>query len=84
MDSDANYVIVWNSAGQDEGSTWGVFGQRYGSTGSPIGGEFLVNTTTSGDQVNASVAMDDQGDFVAVWSGNGIGDGDGVYGNVYD
>jgi len=84
MDANANFVITWNSAGQDYGNTWGVSGQRYDSSGSPIGGEFQVNTTISSDQVNASVAMDDQGDYVVVWSGNGINDGDGIFGIVYD
>ena len=35
--------------GQD-GSGWGVYGQRYNSSGVPVGGEFRVNTTTNGDQ----------------------------------
>ncbi|MCH7800335.1 MAG: S8 family serine peptidase [Chloroflexi bacterium] len=84
MDANANFVITWKSAGQDYGNTWGVFGQRYDSNGSPIGGESLVNTTIASDQVNASVAMDDQGDYVVVWSGNGISDSDGIFGTVYD
>ena len=84
MDANANFVITWESAGQDHGNTRGIFGQRYDPNGSPIGGEFPINTTTSSNQVNASVAMDDQGDYVVVWSGNGIGDSDGVFGTVYD
>ncbi len=36
-----------------------------------IGGEFEVNTTTDGNQRYPSIAVDDAGDMVIVWSGNG-------------
>ena len=36
-----------------------------------IGGELAINTTTNGDQRYPSVALDDTGDAVFVWSGNG-------------
>jgi hypothetical protein len=62
-----NYVNTWSSFGQD-GSGWGVFAQRFDAKGNPLGAEFQVNTTTAGDQVNPSVAMDRAGDFVIVWS----------------
>ncbi len=35
------------------------------------GTEFAVNTTKNGDQRYPSIAMDDAGDCVVVWSGNG-------------
>ena len=63
-------------------TTSGIFGQRYSSDGLLLGGEFQVNTTASNDRVNASVAMDNQGDFVVVWSGSGIGDSDGIFDTV--
>ena len=36
--------------------------------------EFSVNTTQDGDQRYPSIAMDDNGDFVVAWSGNGVDD----------
>ncbi|HAC18651.1 MAG TPA: hypothetical protein DCF78_08745, partial [Dehalococcoidia bacterium] len=60
------------------------FGQRYSSDGLLIGREFQVNPTASSDRVNASVAMDNQGDFVVVWSGSGIDDSDGIFCRVHD
>ena len=48
-------------------SDYGIFGQRYASDGSLIGGEFQVNTFTTGLQLTPAVAMDDDGDFVVVW-----------------
>ena len=65
-------------------NTWDFFGQRYSSDGLLIGGEFQVNPTASSDRVNASVAMDNQGDFVVVRSGSGIGDSDGIFGKMHD
>jgi hypothetical protein len=83
MSSDGSSVVVWQSQGQD-GSGWGVFGQRYDSTGSPVGSEFQVNTTTLGDQVDPSVAISAQGAFVATWSSQGQdGDGWGVFGQRF-
>ena len=44
-DSSGNFVVVWMSDSQD-GSSDGVFGQRYASSGTPLGPEFRVNTYT--------------------------------------
>jgi hypothetical protein len=72
MNGTGNFVITWSSYGQD-GSGWGVYAQRYSSTGTPKGGEFQVNTTTTGDQNYSAVGMDAAGDFVLSWSSNGQG-----------
>ena len=50
----------------------------YGPDGE-MTGEILVNSTTAGDQRYPSVSMDDTGDAVVVWSGNGTGDSQGVF-----
>ena len=62
-------VVVWASDAQD-GSLHGVFGQRYGSSGVPIGAEFRVNTFTAVYQTVADVASDAAGNFVVVWEGS--------------
>jgi hypothetical protein len=72
-DADGDFVIAWQGDAQD-GSGVGVFAQRYNAAGVPQGGEFLVNTTTLGDQVDPAVAMDADGDFVIAWSGFGTGE----------
>ena len=46
---DGSFVVVWNSRDQD-GSDWGVFAQRYDADGDPLGGEFQVNSYTTGIQ----------------------------------
>jgi hypothetical protein len=82
-DAAGNLVVVWTSEGQD-GSGWGVFGQRYASSGGPLGPEFRVNTYTTSSQAYASVAADASGNFVVVWSSLGQdGAGWGVLGQRY-
>jgi hypothetical protein len=59
-------VIAWAGENQD-GDGWGIFAQRYDANGTPAGGEFQVHTSTTGDQLNPAVAMDDAGNFVITW-----------------
>ena len=65
-DAAGDFVVVWNSYGQD-GASYGVFGQRYDSSGDPAGGEFQVNSYTTWWQVATSVAMNGAGAFVVTW-----------------
>ena len=69
VDADGDFVVVWQSvgsAGSDSLET-SVQGQRYASDGSPLAGEFQVNTYTTSSQIYPAVAMDSDGDFVVVW-----------------
>src|SRR2546428_3957617 len=77
----SGFVVVWQSAYQD-GSTYGIFGQRYDGSGTALGAEFRVNTYTTGVQREASVAVDASGNLVVVWAGFGQ-DGVGVLGQRY-
>src|SRR5216117_1730464 len=56
-DASGNFVVVWTSNGQD-GSSAGVFGQRYATSGAPVGTEFRVNTYPTGAQGDTDVAAD--------------------------
>jgi hypothetical protein len=60
------FVVVWQSYGAD-GDMYGVRGRLFNSDGSPIGGEFQVNTYTSGYQYLPDVAFNPDGTFVVVW-----------------
>ncbi len=82
-DATGDYVAVWQSSTQD-GEDTGVFAQRFDSAGNAIGNEFQVNVTTVGSQGLPRVAVNAAGDFVVVWSGNGIGDVDGIFARSYD
>lgn len=80
-DASGNFVVVWKSDGGD-GSGFALFGQRYASSGVPLGPEFRVNTYTPGDQDNPSIASDASGNFVVVWE-SPDGSSDGISGQRY-
>jgi hypothetical protein len=65
-DPSGNFVVVWQSADQDD-LGYGIFGQRYASTGVPLGPEFRVNTYTTNSQTRPAIASDVSGNFVVVW-----------------
>ncbi|MFN6528235.1 beta strand repeat-containing protein [Nostoc sp. ChiSLP03a] len=84
MDATGDFVISWQSYGQDESGN-GIYAQRYNSSGAAIGGEFKVNTHTDGNQFNPTVAMDADGDFIISWTSNSQdGSGDGIYAQRYN
>jgi len=66
MDRKGNFVIAWRSDGQD-GSSYGIFAQRYNKNGQPLGSEFQVNTHVDNWQSDPSIAMDKKGNFVIAW-----------------
>lgn len=81
-DSDGDFVVVWQSDGQD-GAGYGVYAQRYNASGVAQGTEFRVNTTTAGAQQNAAVGMDATGNFVVAWQSPDAG-GTGVFAQRYN
>lgn len=80
--SATGFVIVWASAGQD-GDQYGVFGRRFASDGTPIGGEFQVNSYTGNQQTYPQVACRATGDFVVVWQSPHDGDSRGVFARAF-
>ncbi|NGX62596.1 MAG: hypothetical protein K940chlam9_02095, partial [Chlamydiae bacterium] len=81
--NDGGFVVTWESLGQD-GDSYGVYGQRYDSSGVKSGLEFQVNTYTTSDQRYPSVAPLNDGGFVVIWQSSGQdGDFNGVYGQRY-
>ena len=84
LDADGDFVIAWQSVGQD-GSTYGIYAQRYNADGSPAGSEFQVNTFTTSHQANPSIALDADGDFVIAWRSYGQdGSNNGIYAQRYN
>jgi hypothetical protein len=62
-----DYMIIWTSLGQD-GSREGVYGQFVHENGALVNSEFLVNTTTLGQQMQPAVASDGWENFLTVWT----------------
>ena len=83
VDGSGNFVVVWSSSGGD-GSYAGVFGQLFTAGGSPVGGNFQVNTYTTFNQFSPTVAADASGEFVVAWGSPGQdGGGYGVFGQRF-
>jgi hypothetical protein len=78
IDGDGGFVVVW-----EDTQVSGIFGQRYDSTGTPIGSNFEIYQNISGVS-NPDVAMNEDGDFTVVWSQWTDGDNHGVFGRFFD
>ncbi len=69
MDANGDYVVVWRDEFLD-GSGTAIVGRRFSSTtGLPLSAQFVINTTTAGNQANPAIAMNANGRFVVVWEG---------------
>jgi hypothetical protein len=68
-ESDGDFVISWQSRGQDDAvfASYGVFARRFASSGAPDGGELQVNTFTVSTQDFPAVSADPSGNFVVTW-----------------
>lgn len=73
ISANGDYVVVWSSDSQD-GSGWGVYAQKFNSSGTALSGEILVSQTTTNDQMGARVGAADDGSFVVTWSWDAAGD----------
>lgn len=74
MQDDGTFMAVWSSLGQD-GDDWSVIAQRFDATGTAVGDEIVVNTTTTDQQRHAQIAG--AGDrYVVTWQ-SGVYDGSG-------
>jgi hypothetical protein len=82
VDGSGNFVVVWSGVGSSDDD--GVFARLYDSTGSPVGGQFRVNSYTTGSQGSQSVAMDASGNFVVAYEGSQDVDGFGAFGRRFD
>jgi len=84
MDRTGNFVITWQSRGQDA-DDYGVIGRLYDAAGVALTGEFIVNTTETNKQWRPSVAMAESGDFVITWESDQTAVDDwGIFARRYD
>ena len=72
------FVITWEDWSQTGGDTSdrAIRAQVFAADGAPIGGELLVNTTTSGTQAYPEVTALAGGGFAITWSDASSGDTD--------
>ncbi len=86
MDAAGDFVIVFQSGSNQDGSGTGIYARGYNPDGTPMeSSPFLVNTYTTGNQLDPEVAMDSAGDFVVTWiSTDEDGSGLGIYAQRYN
>jgi len=87
VDGAGNFVVGWNDASGQDGSARGVEAQRFGPLGQRLGGEFRVNTSTTGNQYlwHSGLAAAADGSFVAAYGDYTIdGDGPGIAAQRFD
>jgi hypothetical protein len=65
--NDGSFAVSYTSALQD-GNSDGIYLRNYDNIGHSIGNEFLVNSTTLGDQRDSELAIDGLGHLIVVWS----------------
>ena len=82
LDSAGNFVVVWQSFGQD-GADNGIFGQRFDNTGAKVGAEFQVNQHTTGAQRESRVVRRSSGEFLVTWRSNQDAQGGAVMARRY-
>ena len=75
------FVVAWHSY---QNTSSDVFARRYDATGNPLGGEFQVNTYTTGRQREPAIAIDPMGGHVVVWLAEEGTGGRAIYGQRYD
>ena len=82
------FVVTWQSYGQDGGTYFGVYVQRYDESGVAQGGEFRVsNNYVTGGQQRPAIASLTGGGFVVTWIGacqDGDGSSYGICGRRYN
>jgi flagellin-like hook-associated protein FlgL len=76
--SDGGFVVTWRSAGQD-GTTYGIYGQRYDTDGAVAGTEFRISSPSVDANHLPSVAPLLGGGFVVSWDDKSQ---DGSFGSV--
>lgn len=85
--SNGEFVIVWQSYGQDTNTSRnseGVFGQRYSQDGGAIGPEFQVNDYTLDNQQRPVVKSFNSGKYIVAWQSFGQdGSANGVFAKLY-
>lgn len=73
--ADGSFIIAWttNDPLQD-GDGRAIKARLFGASGVPLADEFLVNTTTAGNQLNPNLATLADGNFLISWDDGWTGD----------
>lgn len=89
MDQAGDFVVTWHSYCQahetaNKTCSYGIYAQRYDSSGAKTGSEFQVNRYPGIWQGPPVVGMDAEGDFVIAWTSEGQdGSDSGIFAQVF-
>lgn len=78
--TDGRIVVTWSSADTGDGSGFCVRGRVFFPDGSPAGNDFILNSTTSTNQVLPAVSALADGRFLVTWDSGDGGDGAAGFG----
>ena len=79
----AGFLVTWMSLEQD-GDAGAIVGRRYDAAGTPLGGEFVVNSYTTTHQRAPRAAFDGTGNFVVVWRSFRDAGTSGIFARLFD
>jgi hypothetical protein len=74
MSADGSFVVTWQDDIQNDGK-WQIKARRFTAEGTPIGGQFVVNTVDDGQQKRPAIGMNRAGEFVIAWEDDQGNDG---------
>ncbi|MEO6215868.1 MAG: cadherin repeat domain-containing protein, partial [Sphingomonas sp.] len=85
--ADGGFVTLWGTSNTtQDGSDSAIKGQRFDANGNKVGSEFLVNSQGTGSQFTPSVAVLNNGSFIATWISTDTtqdGSGNAVKGQIF-
>src|SRR5262245_2492026 len=81
-DASGNFLVVWMNPAVPS-SVRGIKGRRFDNSGAPLGQEFQINAYVGSLAALPSVAMNDNGSFVVVWTSY-YGSGARILGRLFD
>ncbi len=70
-EASGRFVVAWAGDGQDEAGGYAVVARAFDSTGTPMGGDALVNQTTTDDQERPSISTLGSGRLAVAWQSFG-------------
>ena len=85
--SGGGFVVTWtDQVSNADGSSWGIFAQRFDADGQALGSQFQVNSVTASAQYEPSITALNDGGFIVAYrdGGNADGSADGVFAQRYD
>jgi len=81
--STGDFIVTWDQTTVTDGDSYGIFAQKFNSSGTKVGSEFQVNTYITSTQWKPNIAATSSG-YIIVWSSY-LQDGNayGVFGQVF-